>query len=326
GKEGSDPARVFDPETCREILQVFLDHGHTEINTARMYCAGTSEEYLGVIHADQMGCKVQTKIYPTVRVLLLSWQPHSAHFVDNNASGGLRKHLTGRWRHCRCRSLTCLYLHGPDSTTPHEVTLKAANDCYIERLFDRFGISNYYSWELSEIVTLCRANGWVQPTVYQGLYNVINRSIETELLPCLKKFGMSFYAYNPLGGGFLTGRYSKEEFAEVEKRSRFDDKRKNYRARYFNDSTFAALEVVRTVSESQSFSMAEVSLRWMNHHSALSKERGDSIIIGASSVHHTIANLDDLDKGPLPETLPAEAELERAWSVGKPSASNYFHP
>jgi hypothetical protein len=80
----------------------------------------------------------------------------------------------------------------------------------------------FSSWEVAEIVMLCRANNWIQPTVYQGLYNVLHRSTEPELFPCLRKceqsrflmfqivnqtttVGISFYEFNPLGGGFFTG-------------------------------------------------------------------------------------------------------------------------
>jgi aflatoxin B1 aldehyde reductase len=46
-------------------------------------------------------------------------------------------------------------------------------------------------------VTLCRANGWIQPTAYQGLYNALNRRVEDELFPCIRKFGISFYEFQP---------------------------------------------------------------------------------------------------------------------------------
>ena len=67
------------------------------------------------------------------------------------------------------------YLHGPDRTTPYDVTMKAINDLYKEGHFKRFGISNYMSWEVAQMAELCRAHGWIQPTVYQGLYNAIHR-------------------------------------------------------------------------------------------------------------------------------------------------------
>lgn len=52
-------------------------------------------------------------------------------------------------------------------------------------------------WEVAEIVGICKANGYIQPTVYQGLYNAIHRAVEPELLPCLRKFGIALYEFNP---------------------------------------------------------------------------------------------------------------------------------
>jgi aflatoxin B1 aldehyde reductase len=84
------------------------------------------------------------------------------------------------------------YLHGPDRTTSYEVTLKAVNDLYKEGHFKALGISNYmssvyhllihprsdphlHSWEVAQMVEICRSNGYIQPTVYQGVYNAIQR-------------------------------------------------------------------------------------------------------------------------------------------------------
>ena len=77
------------------------------------------------------------------------------------------------------------------------------------------------SWEVAHIVEICRANGWVAPSVYQGSYNAVHRSVEPELFPCLRKFGISFYEFNPLGGGFFTGRYRSIDDAG-EPGSRYD--------------------------------------------------------------------------------------------------------
>jgi aryl-alcohol dehydrogenase-like predicted oxidoreductase len=52
-------------------------------------------------------------------------------------------------------------------------------------------------WEVTEMVMVARQNGWIQPTAYQGLYNAVHRNVEPELFPCLRKFGISFYEYNP---------------------------------------------------------------------------------------------------------------------------------
>jgi aflatoxin B1 aldehyde reductase len=216
------------------------------------------------------------------------------------------------------------YLHAPDRSVPYEVTFKAVNDLYKEGYFKRLGISNYAAWEVAEIVGICKANGYIQPTAYQGIYNAIHRSVEPELLPCLRKFGISFYEFNPLAGGFFTGRYNSIDDIP-EEGSRFDVKRtqgQNYRNRYWKEPYFIALGNIRAVAEKHNLTLTEVALRWISHHGLLKREYGDSVLIGASSLKHIQENLIDLEKGPLPaEVLKV---LDEAWVQVQPFASSYF--
>ncbi|KAH9483768.1 Aldo-keto reductase [Psilocybe cubensis] len=237
---------------------------------------------------------------------------------------GLRKHLLKSLSALNVSSLEMWYLHAPDHTVPYEITFKAVNDLYNEGYFKRLGISNYASWEVAEIVGICKANGYVQPTAYQGIYNAIHRAVEPELLPCLRKFGISFYEFNPLAGGFFTGRYSSIDDTP-ELGSRFDPDRtqgKNYRNRYWNEPYFKALASIRVVAEKHNLTLTEVALRWISHHSLLKKDKGDAVLIGASSLKHIKENLVDLEKGPLPEDVVKA--LDDAWNIVQPYATRYF--
>ena len=92
------------------------------------------------------------------------------------------------------------YLHGPDRTTPYEETMRGVNELYKEGKFKRFGISNYMAyvpnfcvrlyrlrtvrrWEVAEIAEFCKSNGFIQPTVYQGIYNAIHRCVRRQASP-----------------------------------------------------------------------------------------------------------------------------------------------
>ena len=91
---------------------------------------------------------------------------------------------------------------------------------YKSGAFERFGLSNYPASEVQKVYDICEANGYVKPTAYQGNYSPVARKQETILFPTLRKLGISFYAYSPLAGGFLTktkedieagaGRFNKE--------------------------------------------------------------------------------------------------------------------
>ncbi|KAJ7124547.1 Aldo/keto reductase [Mycena epipterygia] len=313
GAPGTNGARVTELKDVEAILDVFLKHGHREIDTAIAYCGGTSEEYLGKINWQEKGILMETKLYPHPMM-------KTSHSPED-----LRKFLMVQLKSLNTDKLEMWYLHGPDRSVPYEETLKAVNDLYKEGYFKRFGISNYMSWEVAEIVGICKRFGYIQPTVYQGLYNAIHRGVEPELFPCLRKFGISFYEFNPLGGGFFAGRYNSAD-EKVESGSRFDPDHhqgKSYRARYWNEPHFKALEIVRSAIEKHNLTMAEVALRWISHHSLMSREHGDSVLIGASSLNHIEQNLVDLEKGPLPEEVLKA--LDEAWATVKSSASNYYH-
>jgi len=320
GAENTMGARVHDLNKMQAILDAFRKHGHNEIDTARVYCNGTSEEYLGKIDWKGQGLLLETKLYPTTAMGASMITMKISHSPED-----LRKFLDISLHALNTTQLEMWYLHAPDRTVDYAVTMKAVNDLYNEGKFKRFGISNYASWEVAEIVTLCRANGWIQPTAYQGLYNAIHRGVEPELFPCLRKFGISFYEFNPLGGGFFTGRYTGMD-DKVETGSRFDPEKaqgQNYRKRYWNKTHFDALALIKPVIEKHGLTMPEVALRWVSHHSLMKREHGDSVIIGASSLEHIEQNLIDLEKGPLPEEVVQI--LDEAWETVKPVAVKYWH-
>jgi aflatoxin B1 aldehyde reductase len=78
---------------------------------------------------------------------------------------------------------------------------EGVNALHQEGLFTRLGLSNYQAWEVAQICELCKAHDWKQPDVYQGVYNALHRAVEPELFECLRHYGSSLYAYNPLAGG-----------------------------------------------------------------------------------------------------------------------------
>ncbi|KAK9236968.1 NADP-dependent oxidoreductase domain-containing protein [Lipomyces kononenkoae] len=320
GKQGVEQARVHDLKDASTLLDLFQSHGHNEVDTARVYGQGSSEEYLGRLNWQDRDIIMDTKYYPYAGRVLSG--PQTSH-----SPADLRKYLLESLEALKTDKVDMWYLHAPDRTTPFEVTFRAVNDLYKEGYFDRFGVSNYMAWEVAYINEMCIQNGWIRPSVYQGIYNSIHRSIEAELLPCLRHYGMAFYAFNPLAGGYLTSRYRREQDgSSLEQGSRFDPQTtqgKSYRARYWNDTTFDALEIIRSVSQKYELTEAECALRWMMHHSKLRRELGDAVIIGASSTKHLQENLIDLEKGPLPDEI-LEA-LDHAWTKTKGVASNYFH-
>ncbi|KAJ7826706.1 Aldo/keto reductase [Mycena olivaceomarginata] len=342
GDPGIDGARVDNVQDIEAILDVLVKHGHTEVDTARSYSLGTSETILGKTNWQEKGITIASKLYP----------PHPVRNFPLLLQLGLRKAVLASLKNLNTEKLDIYYLHGPDRSVPYEVTLKAIDELYREGLFRRFGISNYMSWEVAEIVGICREHGYVQPVVYQGIYNVIHRLVEPEFFPALRKFGIAFYGFNPrafqlylhlyivlhfadvalrlvtVAGGIFTDRYISVD-AKPETGSRFDPERYIGMPIHglihpgFNPGLWSQPEMIKQNSYGCWLTMAEIALRWVSHHSLLRTAAGDAVIIGGSNLKHVEENLVDLEKGPLPDEVLAA--LDEAWATVKGSSSSYFH-
>lgn len=191
--------------------------------------------------------------------------------------------------------------------------------------FVRFGISNFTAFEVAEIVLTCKYNNWVRPTIYQGMYNVITRNIEKELFVACRRYGLDIVVYNPIAGGLFSGKIKSTDMTPEE--GRFSNKTRqgaNYRQRYLRESTFKSLQIIEQAVEKEGLTMIETALRWTVHHSGLRiKDGNDGILIGISSIAQLENNLDNIEKGPLPDTLVKA--LDEAWEVSKVDSTNYWH-
>ncbi len=168
-------------------------------------------------------------------------------------------------------------------------------------------------------------NNWVRPTIYQAMYNAITQSIEPELVPALRRYGLDIVVYNPIAGGLFSGKIKSKDLVLDE--GRYSDKHsmgKMYRNRYFKDNTFRALQLIEEAVEKHGLTMVETALRWAVHHSALQVLDGnDGVIIGASSKQQLEENLTNLEKGPLPDEVVKA--LDEAWAITKVDTVNYWH-
>lgn len=108
--------------------------------------------------------------------------------------------------------------------------------------------------------------------------------------------------------------------------SRFDPNTfqgRKYRVNFWNDTIFDALDVIREAAGKYQLTEMECALGWIVHHSHLDSSRGDSVIIGASSLQQLEQNLGDFEKEPLPEDV-VEAH-DKAWAMTKGIVKNYWH-
>ncbi|KAA1473823.1 Aldo/keto reductase [Dentipellis sp. KUC8613] len=294
GGAGHTAVRVSDTGSAQRLLDSYFDLGYKELDAARLYGDGTTEEFLGKV--DLRGGTIDTKIYPA--------QP-GAH-----SPAQLRATLDVSLKALRPHTIRILYLHAPDRSVPYVDTLRAIDELYREGKFEEFGLSNYPAWDVVDIVHLCRENGFVQPTVYQGMYNAISRTIEPELIPAIRKFGLRLVTYNPLAGGFFTGKASFDAQGLDPSDPFHPDNGwlgPVLRAKYLKDGQLEALKIVAEVAKKHNLTLPEIGHRWVQHHSQL--QPGDGVVFGASSVEHVRANVAHAEKGPLPDAIVAALDL-----------------
>ncbi|KAL7974652.1 Aldo/keto reductase [Trichoderma sp. SZMC 28014] len=290
----------FMPHTHLEtFLKTLTRHHITKIDTAQAY--GSSEATLGRVQAGSRFV-IDTKWSPP------SWTESSIPWATSeriirSAEESINKLAVDQ--------VDIFYLHRPDPMTPISETLAAVNAIHKRGVFLRFGLSGFPATEIEAIYNHCADHSYPLPVVYQGSYNPLNRHKETALLLTLRRLRISFYAYGTLAGGFLgktaaQAREMADNGAHVSATCR----------PYLRDAYF--LEILaqwNTIAETEGVSPAELTYRWVAHHSALRSDHGDAFIIGASSPEQLDETLSGIEKGPLSET--ACSSIQEIWEKVK---------
>ena len=296
---------VFAPDV-RTFIDAFLNAGYTELDTAYVYNDGACERLLGdALKEVKRPCRIATKVNPRISGKL-----------DGAAA---YKQVNESLERLQLASVDTVYLHFPDPAPPVISVLEAMADLHEQGKYKELGLSNFPAWMAADVWHICDRHGWVKPTVYEGMYNPLTRLAERELNACLDHFGMRYYAYNPLCGGLLTGRYGRFEDAPTD--GRFTH-RPGYQNRYWKKSYFEAVEVLKSACEKEGITTVEAAYRWLAYHSMLRADRGDAIIIGASRLNHLTQNMETMKAGPLPHSVLTA--FEQAWRITRPDSPEYF--
>lgn len=187
--KGARITSLDDYNSCLDYLQ---SNGYNEIDTARVYIGGQQEKWTADAHYSDRGLTIATKCYPTEAGI---HKPETLKATLNKSLSELG-----------AKSVDIFYLHAPDRSVPFVDTLEACNDLFKEGKFVTLGLSNYAAWEVAEIVNIARERGWVQPRIYQAMYNAITRAIEPELVPCCRKYGIG-KPLDPLPSFFQSNKF-----------------------------------------------------------------------------------------------------------------------
>ncbi len=180
--------------------------------------------------------------------------------------------------------------HGFDPDVPIEESLRAFDDLVTAGKVRYAACSNYPAWRLADAIATAERLGMAGYTSVQPRYNLLYREIETELLPLVRHHGLGVLVYNPLAGGFLSGKYKPGQDPEAGTRFTLGTAADRYQARYWHDSQFQAVESLKAIVEGMDLSMVSVSVAWVLRQPGVT-----SAIIGASRPEQLDANLNALN-------------------------------
>ncbi len=185
-----------------------------------------------------------------------------------NGVGLSRRHLSdaldASLRRLGVDSIDLYQLHAWDALTPIEEYLRFIDDAVSRGKIHYFGLSNFTGWQLTAVVERARAHNWTAPVSLQPQYNLLTRQIELEIVPAATEYGLGMMPWSPLAGGWLSGKYRRDEVPSGETRLGENPHRgmEDYDRRN-SGSTWAVLDVVAQVADETGLTMAQVALAWL---------------------------------------------------------------
>jgi aryl-alcohol dehydrogenase-like predicted oxidoreductase len=199
GLGGNTFGRFCDESQTAAVIHRALELGINHVDTADSYGRGVSEQYVGKAIA---GRRHDMIVATKVGFLMgegTNDQGMSYRRMIASCEGSLRRLGTDY--------IDLYYMHRPDPTTPLAETLRALDDLVRQGKVRYVGISNHPAWQVCETLWISDRRGYQAPVVTQSRYNILDRAIESELLPFCRAHKIGIVPYAPLSGGLLTGKY-----------------------------------------------------------------------------------------------------------------------
>jgi aryl-alcohol dehydrogenase-like predicted oxidoreductase len=180
--------------------------------------------------------------------------------------------------------------HSPDPQTPDEETLRALDDLVRQGKVRYLGCSNFPAWQVALDLGISARLNLARFDCVQPRYNLLYRSIEDELLPLCRQQGLGVIAYNPMAGGFLSGKYRNLEESPAGTRFTLGKTGELYRERYWHQAQLRAVEELRKHFEPRGKSLVTVAVAWVLNQPGIT-----SAIVGATKAEQLDASLAAVD-------------------------------
>jgi aryl-alcohol dehydrogenase-like predicted oxidoreductase len=272
-----------DEDGAHAQLDRFVEAGGTLVDTADVYSHGVSEEIIGRWFASRAADVTEPVVLATKGRMPMDDTP--------NGSGLSARHLTraldASLRRLGLDSVDLYQVHAFDPLTPLEETLRTLEGFVRAGKIRYYGLSNFTGWQLTKAVWLARGMNVAGPVTLQPQYSLLAREIEWEIVPAALDAGLGLLPWSPLGGGWLSGKYQRDERPTGDTRLG-DDPNRGMEAydRRGTERTWNVIDAVQKIAEDRGVTMAEVALAWVTNRPAVT-----STILGARTVSQLETNL-----------------------------------
>lgn len=238
-------ARMF--KACRERGINFFD-------CADAYSKGVAEEILGRL---MKGCRDELVVTSKCFINLTG---------DVNGGGGNRRHIVRAVENSLKRlgtdRLDVFFMHRWDANVPLEETLRALEKLVSDGKVVHLGASNYAAWQIATGLGISAKNNWPRFDVIQPMYSLVKRQVESEILPLARAEGLGVISYSPVGGGLLSGKYTRANRPEVGRIVQNPE----YKGRYSEDWVFEVAENFTEFANNRGVHPVALAIAWAAAH------------------------------------------------------------
>lgn len=272
-----------DEATAFALMDDYVAAGGNFFDTADVYSKGASEEIIG------RWLKSKPEM---VDRLVIATKGRFPMLEGSNGLGLSRKHLgqalDASLRRLGVEQIDLYQMHAWDALTPIEETLRFLDDSIRNGKIAYYGFSNFLGWQLTKAVWIARAQGFAPPVTLQPQYNLLVRDIEHEIVPAALDAGIGLLPWSPLAGGWLSGKYKRDEMPSGATRLGENPKRgmEAYEKRNANPQTWAVIDAVTQIAGQRGVSAAQVALAWLAAQPSVT-----SVILGARKREQLADNL-----------------------------------
>jgi aryl-alcohol dehydrogenase-like predicted oxidoreductase len=290
-----------DEAGSHEQLDRFIEAGGTLVDTADVYGGGKSEEIIGRWYASRPADMTERVVLATKGRFRMGSDPNSIGLSTRHLTRALDASLS----RLGLERVDLYQVHAFDPWTPLDETLRTLDGFIRAGKISYYGLSNFTGWQLTKTVHLANSLGLAAPVTLQPQYSLIVREIEWEIVPAVQDAGMGMLPWSPLGGGWLSGKYRRDERPTGATRLGEDPERgMEAWDRRGTERTWNIIDAVQKIAEDRDVSMAEVALAWVTGRPAVT-----STILGARTTEQLEANLRSAD---LHLTAEETAALDQA--------------